>query len=611
MIASRFWIGLLSIALGAMTLVAYLQISMHDRLGVRLASEGLAADSKVVSWYMKNSAREAAAQLLRFAANESVARSLASANKSERTDDIDISTRRQLKSSLAKIAQELPKDEAFDAVFAVSQTGEVVASIGYEQATDQEFELGGYPVVADALHGYVRDDTLVLDRLYRVVARPVELEVGQLPTGAIIGARVVDDRFAAEVSERTGAAIAFYASGRRLASGVPSGFTHAALDQVVPDLPSLDKDADYHDKGRTSVHQLADGLSVVYSRLPGEAWQLGAGYAVARQAPSVVGLLGVLKQADSKDKDSVSTLVIAAIALLGAGIGLLLSFLEYNVPLNAFRKQIKALSTGGESHLTVQRLRGPYRQLALDLNLTLDRHPRAAGGEDGAIAIGFDQMFGEAGSIPPMSAFGTPPSVPAGSFAQPSPPASAEVAAAPQPARAPEFAPAAPGFGQGFAASPVGMPPRRASRSGAVPAVDPIHGGDAGFPMTAGAAAVALAPVATNGAPAPGVLGAAPAPVFAPTRVASQSQAQPEGYVAVAADGAEEQDPEWMQVYHDFVRLKQDCGEAVEGFTYERFTATLRKNRDTLMRQHGVQRVQFSAYVKQGRAALKAKPVRD
>jgi hypothetical protein len=66
-----------------------------------------------------------------------------------------------------------------------------------------------------------------------------------------------------------------------------------------------------------------------------------------------------------------------------------------------------------------------------------------------------------------------------------------------------------------------------------------------------------------------------------------------------------------MQVYHDFVRLKQDCGEAVEGFTFERFTQTLRKNRDTLMREHGVQRVHFSAYVKQGRAALKAKPVRD
>jgi hypothetical protein len=76
-------------------------------------------------------------------------------------------------------------------------------------------------------------------------------------------------------------------------------------------------------------------------------------------------------------------------------------------------------------------------------------------------------------------------------------------------------------------------------------------------------------------------------------------------------NGVQEVEPEWTQVYQDFVRIKQDCGEAVEGFTFERFTQTLRKNRDTLMREHGVQHVQFSAYVKQGRAALKAKPVRQ
>ncbi len=55
---------------------------------------------------------------------------------------------------------------------------------GYEQASgNADFELGGYPVVADALRGYIRDDTLVLDRIYRVVARPVELDTSQLPAG--------------------------------------------------------------------------------------------------------------------------------------------------------------------------------------------------------------------------------------------------------------------------------------------------------------------------------------------------------------------------------------------------------------------------------------------
>jgi hypothetical protein len=577
MIASRFWVGLLGLSLSAVALVAYLAVSMHDRLGVRLAAEGLSADSRIVSWYLKNSAREAAAQLIRFAGNDAVAKALASANRAERAEDIDAGTRRQLKSTLAKIAQELPKDEAFDAIFAVSQSGEVVASIGFDQANDPEFELGGYPVVADALHGYVRDDTLVLDRVYRIAARPVEFELGQLPAGAIVGARVVDDRFAAELSERTGAAVAFYAGGRRVALGAPSTFDRSGLDQVVTDLPSLDKDADYRDKGRTDVHPFADGLAVVYARLPGEAWRLGAGYAVARQAPRVQGIRGVLKQADAKDKEAVNSALLLAIAVAAIGIGMGLMFIEYNLPLGAFKKQIKALSSGSISQLTVDRMRGPFRQLALDLNLALDRAPRSSIGDDGAVAVGFDQIFGDAApaSSPPMAAFGVPGSVPPASAMAPVAAASAQVAA---PQQYGQVAVAGGGFDFSAPAAARGAIPPRRARGGQDPLVQET------FPGTG--AAVALAP--------------------SPPDVATLH-----GTGDAAVNGSTELEPEWTQVYHDFVKLKQDCGEAVEGFTFERFTQTLFKTRDKLMREHGVQRVHFSAYVKQGHAALKAKPVRD
>jgi hypothetical protein len=78
-----------------------------------------------------------------------------------------------------------------------------------------------------------------------------------------------------------------------------------------------------------------------------------------------------------------------------------------------------------------------------------------------------------------------------------------------------------------------------------------------------------------------------------------------------APQNAGDVDAHWTQVYQDFVRLKLDCGENVDGFTFERFSATLRKNREQLRREHGVYEVHFSAYVKAGKAALKAKPVRQ
>ena len=187
MIATRFWLGIVGLALAFAMLVGQLAVSMHDRLGMRMVSEGLAADSRIVSWYLRNAAREDAAQLIRFVANDAVARALASASRASDPSDIDGATRRQLKSTLTKIAAEMQRADAFDAVFAVAQSGEVIAHIGFDQAAGSpEFELGGYPVVADALHGYVRDDTLQLDRLYRVVARPVEFEVTNL-FGALRG----------------------------------------------------------------------------------------------------------------------------------------------------------------------------------------------------------------------------------------------------------------------------------------------------------------------------------------------------------------------------------------------------------------------------------------
>jgi hypothetical protein len=592
MIASRFWFGLLGLALSGATLVLYLAISMHDRLGVRMVSEGLSADSRVVSWYLKNSAREGAAQLIRFAANDVVARSLATASRANDASEIDSGTRRQLKAALTKIAGEIPKSEGFDAVFAVAQSGEVVAHIGFEQASNlPDFELGGYPVVADALHGYVRDDTLLFDRLYRVVARPVEFEIGQLPAGAIVGARLVDDQFAAEVSERTGAAVAFFANGRREATGVPGGFSRAGLDQIVTDLPTLEQDANYKEKGRSDVHDFADGLSIVYARLPGEAWQLGAGYAVARQAPRLQTMLGVLKQADTKDKEAVNRLLLVALALGTTAIGLLISFWEYTSPLNSFRRQVKALSGGGASHLSVEKLRGPFRQLALDVNLALDRAPRAAGGDDAPISVGFEQMFGDAAPSSSMSAFGVP-----GSGAPPpsvndayAPPTSALGATASQ-----ANAPVSPG-----------TPPRRGQRSAVQPALDMAPHGYAAPPAMPAAHVPEMAsPPAMPGSD----FGYSPAP--AELR-AMETFTSPGARDGAALNGTDVVDPEWTQVYHDFVRIKQDCGEAVEGFTFERFSHTLRKNRDTLMQQHGVHHVQFSAYVKQGRAALKAKPVRE
>ena len=56
---------------------------------------------------------------------------------------------------------------------AVDRDGQVIAELGYDQvAGNDEFELGGYPAVNDALHGWLRDDVWLLGSKMYVVVEP-------------------------------------------------------------------------------------------------------------------------------------------------------------------------------------------------------------------------------------------------------------------------------------------------------------------------------------------------------------------------------------------------------------------------------------------------------
>jgi len=60
-----------------------------------------------------------------------------------------------------------------------------------------------------------------------------------------------------------------------------------------------------------------------------------------------------------------------------------------------------------------------------------------------------------------------------------------------------------------------------------------------------------------------------------------------------------------------FVSTKKQCNESIAGLVFERFAEKLIKNRDDLMAKTGCREVRFTVYVKDGKAALKATPVKD
>jgi hypothetical protein len=571
MLLSRFWIVLLSLALGASAFTLFVAAQMYNHAGSRAMNEALAADSSAVGWYLADDARSRSSTLIKFVLSRDVADGLSKASGDAK---IDRDTRGKVKAALSKLVAEVEPDLKFDAVWAVDVNGRVVANVGYDHTED--WELGGYSSVADAIHGWIRDDAWVWKgRIYRVVTRPVEHEGQDAPVGAIIGAKIVDDTFARAVSKRTGAAVGFYADNARVASGAPEGFDKANLDEITSDLKALEGDKDYQEKGRSEPRVLGQHLGVVYARLPGETWDLGAGYAVGHLAVSVGTPSDFLTQADNTDKEKVPTKLIVLLVVLLIAVGLAFTVAEYNRPLTTFRNEAIRLAKGEIDVLSPSRFRGAYKKIAADLNDGIEKV--AAKGGAPRRAADLEQVLGPIPAQPQMSAF----SVPGGPGSPVESPTSSGSRPLPRP--------------------PPGSAPRlRSGQSGQMPAVAlPDDGADQ----------LDVRVSAPTPAPTPGLKAPPPAPKRAPPSPGAAPSPAPEPPAPSPGDDFDEL-ADWRRVYEDFIALKKQCGEETGTLTFEKFKGTLQRNKDALVARHNCSRVKFTVYVKEGKAALKASPVK-
>jgi hypothetical protein len=621
MILSRVWYVLLGAAVAVALYVVYVAVGQYNRQTTLALKAGLASDSQTVEWALKIDARRRLDALLAGSVDPTLQQSLVSANGAKDGKAPD-KAKTDARKALLSVSENIPADWRPDAIFAVDREGHVVAQVGYDGiAGNDDFELGGYPAVNDALHGWFRDDVWVFgSKLYVVVARPVEYDVAQRPAGAIVGLKEVSKKFADDLAKRTRTSLAFYASGQRLAGGVGvEGFDEEKLDAVGNDLKNV-VDKTYGDTGRSDVRMFSDELGAMYARLPGDASTLGAGFAVVRGKTELAGPMSFLSTADDKDKANVPWILLAAVVFVAAFIGILLTVLEHTAPLNELVMQADRLKTGVMDGLQVARFRGAYRLAAQSLNQGMERAIEKAGGVTRKPAD-LESILGPAPAQPSMSAFSFPmadgaviPQVPPAVVA---PPPAVVIGAAPGPAAnassaavtppAPRAVP--PPASVSRETPPVVVPTVPASLPRAVPPPArpqpvPAAGRPAHLPPpTAPAFAPKPPPVAAlepdndDGDEDATMVGAVPAELLA--QATGENRA------------ASEEAAEWLSVYEDFLRTKKQCGELTDGLTFDKFANTLKKNRDALIQRHGCKRVKFSVYVKEGRASLKATPVRE
>ncbi len=91
----------------------------------------------------------------------------------------------------------------------------------------------------------------------------------------------------------------------------------------------------------------------------------------------------------------------------------------------------------------------------------------------------------------------------------------------------------------------------------------------------------------------------------------SAGDGMPEGPSPGSLHGLDAADhAHFKQVYERFIDMRRKCGEATADLAFDRFLVKLTKNRENLIKKYNCRTVRFQVYEKDGKAALKATPVR-
>lgn len=621
MLLSRFWYAILAILAGVAVYGIFLAVGQYNRRSFVATNEALAADSQVMKWALQIDARRRLDAMLIASVDKGIQDALVSCIDKEK---IPQKSKDDAKKALSAANDKIPAAYKSDIMFVVDRDGRMVAQVGFDRqlqplAQADDFELGGYPAVYDALHGYFRDDTWVWGgTAYRVVARPVEYDVTQPPAGAVIGLKQIDKKFAQDLSILTRTNVAFYAAGARVASGANEGFDENQLEQITGELGKLDQDATYKEKGRSDVRSLGDGsFGAVFTKLDGEAYDLGAGFAVVRNRITLPGAGAFITQADDKDKASVSLPTIVGIILIGIIVGIALSVLEHDLPMKRLAKEARRLKGGEIDLFQLPAFSRGYRPIAEDINAGIERVAEKGAGAPRKTAD-LESILGPVPAQPAMSAFAFPgpdqsaaadiPAVPPAG-AQPRPPLPGSHPSHPGPTPShPSHPGPPPPLRQASASAPnAPPPPLRQSGPEAIPA-----------PVIQQAPPALQQPLTSPTVVKPMMIPDEPKrPVAPPPPEAEEEStmvAQIPREIMAQAGGpnqANAETAEWPGVFEEFVRTKKQCNEPTEGLTFEKFSLTLKKNRDALVAKHNCKRVKFTVYIKDGRASLKATPVKD
>src|SRR5580692_2945273 len=478
-------------------------------------------------------------------------------------------------------------------IVALDNKGRVIARVGGDDEKEYGDYIGGVEVVADALRGYLSDDVWgVGGKLERVAGAPVlskgkDRIVGALYVGAETGPGLVE-----RLKKNLDVDVALLLRGKVIASSRPAG----ELD-ALPELVTQHS-AEITELKRTPALPLTvgqDKLLAVAAPFPGQAGEQQAYYALLGMQPAKTDLGALLSNVSSNDLKwgNFPWVPLALVTFAMIAVGLILQRVEVEAPLGRLRRELQKLAAGDLQKIDDRRYGGKYGGLARDVNAAVERFTHAPGARSEMAGKDLNAILGPSGG----STFDLPPAGSAFSGSTPAPAFSPPVA--------PAFPPPPPPGG--FAPPPLpsfSPPPAPSFSAPSLPQPFSAAGLGSSSPSLPLPPSIKPAPWAQQ-LPADAIDGEG--------ENADANRQMPEGEATrvVPYDLQEEEDAHFRHVFDDFVETKRSCGEPTAGLTQAKFLQKLRDNKSALVAKHACRTVRFSVYVKDGKAALRATPIRE
>jgi hypothetical protein len=613
---SRLWYVVLALAVGGALAGAFLNKSAASREAEFQLEEQLRRDRIEAELWMRLDARLRLDALASIAVEPEVRQTLRSS--SGRFGTPPGATRRRLSQKLNTLNSKLEEGKG-DMVFAVDAEGEVVATLD-KNAMGAE-RLDKMPLVRDALRGFMRDDVWVYNgEVFRMAARPV-FDGGRYVGAVVHGMAVGDDLARRLGSKLPNASVVFFFRDRLIGTHV-GGAAAPSSAELKSGLGQAQNQAD----DVSGSVEIGERTRAITSPIRGEAAHAQVGYIIGRKG-STVGLGGLFANTFKEDVASLPWLVVIGVPLLLLLLGLFLLYLEHDKAVGILRKTSESLAKNQLGSLPEGELRRHYRKIAENFNVAL----RAGVGfkEDMAerASVDLDHLLNTTRESTDSGYFG---------FGEEAPTAK-QVALDDEPAQntaSPHMTPikAAPA-GPSTAALPdqaaVTAPPKGTptARPDTSPTARPKHSASS-RPKRAPSSWPARAPSSRQ--PAAATVRNSeehftPAPDDPPTRPNAilddyagyddpeentQVKHVPQSLLEASAPAVQGEEVHFREVFEQFVATQKDCGAPVNGLTFDKFVRKLHAAREQVMKRHDAASVRFTVYVKEGRAALKASPVK-